>query len=200
MSSDPTNPFSAPYHDPKPNPYQSPDFTDQPQTYGGAPGVSDLNPSILTQQRVVAILMIVQGTMTTLMGLMLAVAAVAVPMMIEADMRRNNGFNGGPPPAEMRWFMLGIYGVMGLCALSAGLLQIYGGIQGIRLRNHTLGLVALGAGVLTVVTCYCFPTSLALLIYGLIIYFHDTTRRAFELAKQGHNFDAIMQMAQQRRY
>lgn len=204
MSADNPNPFSDPFNDPKPNPsapnpYQSPNFTDQP-AYSSGPGDGNwLNPAILTQQRVVAILMIVQGVMSSLMGVFLIVMAIALPIMIEMDQQRNN-FNGGGPPPEARWIILGIYGAIGLCNLIPGLLQVYAGIQGIRLRNHTLGVIALGAGALTIVSCYCFITSLALLIYGLIIYLHDTTRRAFELAKDGRTFDEIMRMAAERRY
>ena len=203
MSSDKANPFSDPFNDPKPNPfapnpYQSPEFADKPG-YGPDSGGSGLNPAILTQQRVVSILMIVQGVMSSLMGVFLVVMAIAIPIMIEMDQQRNN-FNGGGPPPEARWIILGIYGAIGLCNLIPGILQIYAGIQGIRLRNHTLGIIALGAGALTIVSCYCFITSLALLIYGLIIYLHDTTKRAFELAKDGRTFDEIMTMATQRRY
>ena len=194
MSSVPPNPFSE-FNEPKPNPYQSPDFAEKPPSFGG----NELSAAILTQQRVVAILMIVQGTLSTLMGIFLVVMAGVIPMMLEMD-RRNNGFNGGGPPPELRWIMTAAYGGMGLCALIPGGLQIYAGIQGIKLRKHTLGIVALGAGALTLMTCYCFPTSLALLIYGLIIYLHDTSRRAFQLAQEGHSYDAIMQMTMQRRY
>jgi hypothetical protein len=202
MSSDPPNPFSDPHNDPKPipfapNPYQSPDFADKPGYSGGGSG---LDSSILTQQRVVAILLIVQGTMSALMGLLLIGAAIAMPIVLAEEMRRNPGFNGNDPPVDPKWIILGIYGGMGLCNLCPGALQIYAGIQGIRLRNHTLGIVALASGALTITSCYCFITSLALLIYGLIIYLHDTTRKAFQLAKEGHSYDAIMQMAVQRRY
>lgn len=201
MPADPPNPFSDPYYDPKPdpfapNPYQSPDFADKP-SYAPGGGGNELNPSILTQQRVVAILLIVQGVMSALMGAFLIGMAVFIPIAMEMDQRNN--FNGGPPP-EARWIILGIYGGIGLCNLIPGLLQIYAGIQGIRLRNYTLGIVALGSGALTITSCYCFVTSLALLIYGLIVYLHDSTRRAFELAKEGKTFDEIMRMAAERRY
>lgn len=199
MSSSPPNPFSDPYGEPKPNPYQSPDFAEKP-AFANPGGGNELNSSILTQQRVVAILMIVQGSVSTLAGLFFAGIAVVVPMVLEMDQRNNNNFNGGGPPPELRWIMMAAYGAMSMCALIPGCLQIYAGIQGWKLRRHKFAIVALAAGVLTIMTCYCFPTSLALLIYGLIIYLHDTTKRAFQLAEEGRTFDEIMAMATQRRF
>lgn len=180
-----------------PNPYKSPDFSN-PIAGGASTSDADLNPSILTQQRVVAILMIIHGSMAVLIGLFYVGAAVMLPMMIAADMRRQNP--NGPNFEQMQWIFLALYGSMGLCGIIPGALQIYAGIQNLWLRGHTLGVVAISSGALTLGTCYCIPTGLALLIYGLIIYLHITTKRAFAMAKEGQTFDMIMQQALMRRY
>jgi len=175
------------------NPYQSPDFKDPPPQFGNAyPTQGGISASILTQQRVVAILMIVQGCMSLIMGLFFVGAAVLLPGMIAADMRRQGN---GPPIEQMQTVLLATYGVMAACGILPGLVQIVAGFQNIWLKGYTLGLIGLGSGMLSFGTCYCLPTALALLIYGLIIYFHETTRLAFQMASQGQTYDEIMRQA-----
>jgi hypothetical protein len=175
------------------NPYQSPDFKDLPQSSGGGystPG--GISASILTQQRVIAILMIVQGVLSLIMGVFFLGAAFLLPQMIAADMRRQGN---GPPVEQMQTIMLVAYGGMAACGILPGLLQIFAGFQNIWLKGYVLGLIGLGAGALSFGTCYCLPTALALLIYGLIIYFHETTRLAFQMASQGQTYDQIIRQA-----
>jgi hypothetical protein len=50
-----------------------------------------------------------------------------------------------------------------------GLLQLRAGYRLRSFRSRTLGLVALSAGVATVFGCYCAPTSIALLIWGVVV-------------------------------
>jgi hypothetical protein len=42
-------------------------------------------------------------------------------------------------------------------------------------------------GLLTLLTCYCFPTSLGLFIYGLIVLLNDSVKLGFELADRGYS-------------
>lgn len=181
------------------NPYQSPNFSDLPPQSGQAPTGFELNPSILTQQRVVAILMIIQGSMALLVGLFFVGAAAFVPTVLAADLQRQRPA-GGPPMEPFVWGLFAFYGGMGACGIIPGGLQIYAGIQNLWLKGHTLGVVAISAGVMSIGTCYCIPTALGLLIYGLIIYLNQTTKIAFQLAKEGQTFDSIMQLALTRRY
>jgi hypothetical protein len=177
------------------NPYQSPDFKDLPPQFGaGYSTPGGISASMLTQQRVVAILMIVQGTMSLIMGIVLAVIAAVIPAIIAADMKRQAA-QGGPPAEMMQTFMLTFYGAMAACGILAGLMQIIAGFQNIWLKGYVLGLIGLGSGVISFGTCYCLPTALALLIYGLIIYCHESTRLAFQLASPGQTNDEIMRQA-----
>ncbi len=179
-----------------PNPYQTPNFSDPPAGYIPPEMGNGLSPGILTQQRIVSILMIVHGTLCLLMGMMLLGMAFLLPARLAADMRRQ----GGAQPPNMEMILTVTYGVMALAAGGPGILQIYAGIQNFRLRGHLLGLIALGCGMFAMGSCYCLPTATALLVYGLIINLNDTTKRAFELAKQGHSYNEIMRMATQGRY
>jgi hypothetical protein len=199
MSSGPSNPFSDSNLDPKPspfspNPYQTPNFVEPVGVADG--GGIELSPSILTQQRVVTILMIVQGGLSSLMGVLVLVLAGIIPAMIEMG-QANNAGRGGPPPEFTRTMTIG-YVVVGVCNLLVGILQVCAGAFGIVLRGYTLGLVALVSGLLTITSCYCFPTSLALLVYGMIIYCHSTTRTAFQLAREGRTYNELMRLAAMR--
>jgi hypothetical protein len=177
------------------NPYQSPDFKDAPHAFNSGYSTSGgISASILTQQRVVAILMIVHGSLSLIMGLVLAAVAAIVPAMIAADLRRQ-AQPGGPPAEFMQTFLLSTYGVMAACGILAGLVQIVAGFQNIWLKGYVLGLVGLGSSVVSFGTCYCLPTAIALLIYGLIIYFHETTRLAFQMASQGQTYEEISRQA-----
>ncbi len=170
-----------------PNPYKSPDFKDLPVQSGG----STLSSSIIVQQRVVSCLMIVHGLLCCIVGGFLIVAAVVFPSMVAAQMQRQ----GGAQPPNMEMLLQVLYGTMGAAALIPGILQVIAGIQNFRLKNRVFGLVALGLGAFSVLTFYCAPTSIALLIYGLVIGLHDTTKRAYELAEEGKSYYDIHNLA-----
>ncbi len=88
-------------------------------------------------------------------------------------------------PAQVETILTVVYLSMGLVGLVAGILHIIAGIRNLSYRGRTLGIVALIAGGLSVGTIYCAPTTIGLMIYGLIVYFSADGRRAFELGEKG---------------
>ena len=42
-------------------------------------------------------------------------------------------------------------------------------------------------GMVSIMTCYCFPTSLALAIYGLVVLLSQPVKLAFDLGDQGYD-------------
>jgi hypothetical protein len=174
--------------------YPKPNSVDLPQSMPPGGGLSGV---YLVQQRVVAILLIVHGGMLLVMGFMLAMSAAVMPSIIAANAKNQLG----PPPSSTSITLLMItYGLMAAAGVIPGGLQIYAGIENLYLRGYVLGIVALGTGMVALGTCYCMPTATALLIYGLIIYTNDSVRRAFEMAKNGHNYDDILRMVIAKRY
>lgn len=180
MSLDPTNPF------------QSPNFTDQPTSQFVPVNSLGLSPAILTQQRVISILLIVHGSLTVLVGLFVIGMSLLVPAALSGQMAQRPRPAGAPATETV---VIIIYGVIATVALTTGVLQISGGICNLWLKNYGLGLAAIASCGLSIATCYCFPTGMALLIYGLIIYLNHSTKLAFNLAKQGHNFDSILTLS-----
>ncbi len=132
------------------------------------------------QIKIVAILMLVQGVLEILYGLMF----VAMGPVMLAVIANDPGTSAQPPPPA---WVAAIYPALGLPALIAGALKIWAGVLNLKHRGRTVGIVALFSGALTVFSCaiYCFPTTLALMVYGLIVYFDSDATRAFFLGEEG---------------
>ncbi|MGI8979375.1 MAG: hypothetical protein ACR2FY_09125 [Pirellulaceae bacterium] len=175
-----SNPYQSPSFDPK-------QFQDYPSPF---PPPQNTGFGWVQQVRVVAILNCVQGGLECLMGTFLVGMAVFVPIMIRMEQRNNPGINSAP--AGMEWIMVAVYGGIGGVVLIAGVLRIYAGLQNFRYRKRVLGIVSLVCGLASMIGCYCAPTSIALLIYGLIVYLHPAVQTAFEMGDKGTPADAIL--------
>lgn len=161
------------------NPYQSPVESSTP--FSGQPSMDPFRrPGLVHHVRVVAILMIVQGTLELLAGIGCGVMAVVMPkMMAQKGMPHSEA---ALPPEQFFWVL---YGGVAAVALLAAALHIVAGIQNLRFRGRTLGIVALAGGMLAVFTCYCFPTAVALGVYGLIVYLNAEAAEAFRMGDSG---------------
>jgi hypothetical protein len=140
---------------------------------------------------IVAILMIVQGCLETLMGLMLVAMGGFFPVMMQMEMQQQENRPQELPPEAMTWILLVVYGGLGLLTLVAAGLHIFAGIRNLKYRSRTLGLIALAGGMVTVFTCYCAPTSIALGVYGLVTYLNAEVTQAFALGESGRTRQEI---------
>ena len=186
----------SPFGDKNPfadNPYASPSL----QAGAGLGGPFEPLPrspgrGMVGHVPVVAILMIVQGALEALMGVGLVAMGGFFPAMMQMEMDRGQA---GPQPMSaetMSWMMLIIYGGMGLLVLIAAGLHIFAGIRNYKFRGRVLGLVALGGGMVTVMTCYCAPTAIALGVYGLITYLNPEVAQAFAMGKAKRSKEDIL--------
>jgi hypothetical protein len=179
------NPFSD-------NPYASPD----PQSAAlGGPGTG-VRPAAASQGMVkhvtvIAILMIVQGALETLMGLGLVAMGGLFPVMMQMEMQDVDPPPEMPPEA-MSWILLVVYGGLGVLTLIAAGLHIVAGIRNYSFRGRVLGMVALGGGMVTMFTCYCAPTAVALGVYGLVTYLNPEVAQAFALRESGKTREEIL--------
>jgi uncharacterized membrane protein HdeD (DUF308 family) len=179
------------------NPYQPPSFDptqfqDQPAfPPGSAYGYSNW----INQIRTFAILNSVQGILEVMFGLMASGAGIFFPLMTRMEEFKKAAAEGdGPPPEQMMWIAGGIYLTIGIFALTSGILRIVAGVQNYRLKGRMLGFVSLIVGMAPVFTCYCAPTAIALLVFGLIIYLDPAVKAAFNLVKQGRTADQVLAM------
>ena len=134
------------------------------------------------QIKIVAILLMVEGGLEALMGIFLCVMGPVMMAFMSASPPPATAGGGAPPPPEV---FGAIYIGMGAATLIAGILKVVGGIRNVALKSRTLGFVALGSSVLSLASCYCIPTALALGIYGLIVYVNERSAQAFKLVETG---------------
>jgi hypothetical protein len=136
---------------------------------------------MVPQVQVVSILMIVNGALSALMGLLFSALGPFMFVVMNADKR------GGPPANERAILEIVsiVYLVLGLLVLTAGLLNVIAGIRALHFRGRALAIVALFFNLVPVFTVYCAPTSLGVMIYGLIVFFNADVARAFRMAAEG---------------
>lgn len=176
------------------NPYASPELqSGQPGLGGPMPQYTRVpGQGMVRHVPIVAILMIVQGALETLMGLGLVGMGIFMPLMMQMEMEQQGRPPAGPSPEAMSWIFLAIYGGMGVVTLVAAILHIFAGIRNYKFRGRVFGLVALCGGMATVLTCYCAPTAIALFVYGLITYLNLEVKQAFAMGASGKKRDEIM--------
>jgi hypothetical protein len=178
-----SNPYLPPSFDPKQ--FQDQVYAAPPPGHVGAGGYG-----WVSQVRVVSVLNCVQGGLEICVGLFFVGIGFAAPFILELDAANNPGAK--PMPAEARWIMPLVYGGLGSPVLLAGLLRIYAGIQNYRFRGRILGITSYILGMASIFVCYCAPTGIAVLIYGLIVQLNPAVVAAFEMGKQGMTGDAIL--------
>lgn len=139
------------------NPYESPEWREPapPPT----PLVPHLNPGLVSHVRIVCILMMLQGALEIVLGAMFLLLAVLV---------------------ESIYFVVG-----GAPCLIAGAFHLYAGIVNFNFRSRMIGNAALILGLGSSLACFSAPTTLALTVYGLIVFFDKSVVFAFELGDEG---------------
>jgi hypothetical protein len=171
------------------NPYQSP----AAQAAAGQPAYTgaDTGYGSVSQVRTVAVLNGVQGALEIPMGLMWIAGGIFVPVMIQMEQQRNANRPPGPPE-EFLWIMTGMYLAFGTLTLVFGGLRIFAAVSNFRYRRRSLGIVSLCCGLVSLLTCYCAPTGLGILIYGLIVLLHPAVKAAFAMGEKGLTSDQIL--------
>ena len=157
------------------NPYESP--SDVRHEMSASPG-QPVATGLVGHVKVVAILMIVQAVLEILMGLLLIALGVFMNVIFEAQQMQVR-----QAPAPPVWIFTLIYGGLGILVLVSGILLLMAAIKNLKYRGRTLGIVALGCAAISLFTCYCAPTAIGLMIYGLIVYLNQDVARAFAAAE-----------------
>ena len=121
--------------------------------------------------------MIIQGSLVSLAGVFLLFLGPAMFSLSGSSHRAED--------EQVMTVIGGIYILIGGLLLGVGGLNIVAGIKNLKYRGRTLGITALSLGGLAIFGCYCAPTAIGLLIYGLIIYLNQDVSRAFAMGEQG---------------
>jgi hypothetical protein len=88
--------------------------------------------------------------------------------------------------------MSAIYIGWGVLIAVVGILNGIAGFRIMSLRGRALALVALFTNIVVVMTCYCGPTAIGMMIYGLIVLFQSDVARAFEAVGRGENPEDVV--------
>src|SRR5262245_19961516 len=105
---------------------------------------------------VVATLLIIEGALEILPGGVLTAFSMATAFGIARGSERL----GGIIPPELTFVVF----LLGPALFGAGVFKVLAGLRNLKVRDRTMGLIALGSCVVALPTCYCAPTALALLI------------------------------------
>ncbi len=174
------------------NPYETP-MDIEPSQGKNAEIPPAQQPGMVGQIRIVSILMMVQGSLDLLAGFGLIAMGVFTGVLMKDTFAQNPQLQqgDGPSPEVMANIMLFGYGGIGVVVLIIALLNLYAGYRNWQYKSRTLGIVALFTGLGTIFTCYCAPTSLALCIYGMIVYLNSSSTLAFRMGEDGFSGDQI---------
>jgi len=166
------------------NPYQSPNDYGLSGPHYGPSGASATNATMV-KVKVLAILMMVQGALEALLGLMLGGIGIVFYVAGEQIFRGQQQQQGLPRQAAPPEWMFLIYVVLGGALLVISALRIYAGICNLKFKGKLLGIIAISVGAVSSLTCYCAPTAIGLLIYGLIVYLDANVSQAFSECEAG---------------
>ena len=81
---------------------------------------------------------------------------------------------------------------MGAPVLISGILRIVAGYQNYQFKGRMLGFVSFILGMSSMLSCYCAPTAIGVLVYGLIIYLNPAVTAAFQMAREGRTGNEIL--------
>ena len=140
---------------------------------------------MVNQVTVIGILMIVNGSLATLLGTLIAIMG---PVMFSLFSQQ-----AAPMPQEAQQFMTVVsvfYVIYGSVIAIAGIMNIAGGISALRVRSRNFVITALFFNI-GALCSYCLPTSLGLMIWGLIVMFQSDVAHAFTLGASGYTADEI---------
>ena len=154
-----------------------------PSTSSG-PSSSSMPPGMVRHVAILAYLLIAQGVLEAFMGIALLVATFAgIGLLQSAAEQEGIQWSQTASTAYLLYANL-----LTILLLVVSALQIVAGMLNFRFRGRVLGIIALiTSSFASVLTCYCFPTAIALLVYGLITYLDPATKRAFAMGNSGRS-------------
>lgn len=133
----------------------------------------------VAQVPVFAILLAAHGVLLAGMG---AYFLIYTALFLLHGVSANDAIPTGEADGFISGMLFGAFGFIGAATLIVGILQLVAGLRLRTFRSRLLGFVALAAGLLTVISCYCAPSSIALLIWGAIVLRSPDVAARFDAA------------------
>lgn len=171
MSDDISDPFR------EPNPFAA---QDEPEYSTSGPAVQG-DFGMLSHMKPFGICMLVQAGLEILWALVCILIATVLPEFLSKLQQGPNR-----PPADFKEIMLIAYGSMGVVILGIAILRIFAALKVMQYQGRILAFVSLGSGMLSFLAgCYCLPTAIGLLVWGIIILINEPVKQAFEMRAAG---------------
>jgi hypothetical protein len=167
------------------NPYR--DYSQPGPTQDSAQ--PQLRSRLVRQVQVVAILLIVQGALEIVMGLLTGCTGGLFPVMMNAA---SEAGEAAPYDASFGTVAAVFYLVIAVLHFAAAGLHLAAGIRALRFRGRRLGMAAMIVGLITAPMMFCLPTALGLAIYGLIVFVNEAVVEAFKLGERRMKVDDIL--------
>lgn len=159
------------------NPYQPPNWSSDHFRDPAALAAS-IDRGLISHVPIIAMLLIAQGVCELIFG---SFGFGFLALVYWGPKKELEGMRG-----------LGLlFAAISVPCLIIGLLRIVSGLFNLHYRRRGLGIVALGVGLLTMLTGYCAPTGIALAIYGLIVYVNEPVILAFQMGDSGRPLSEI---------
>lgn len=157
---------------------------------------------MVPQVSVIGTLMIINGVLCIIYGIVLMALGPFMQQFFEMQGAQ------APPQAQQQMQqmqqMIHVFTVvnivLGAASALAGVMNIAGGIAAMRFRGRTFVIIALFFNIAALSTCYCAPTSLGLMIWGLIAMFQKDVADAFTLGASGLSAGEIKDRFSRRGY
>ncbi len=171
------------------NPYQSPANDDPAPLEILSDEEATFDPRTIGKAKYVpwvAILLLIHGALMFLAAIaLIVVITIMVPNITQQiekqqEAQRQQNPNGPQLTKEGTATMLyAMYGSVAAIVSVIGIIDIYAGIRNYGYHNRTLGIITLVLNMGSILTCWCAPLSIALMIFGMIIYLSPESDRAF---------------------
>lgn len=137
---------------------------------------------------VFSVFQVIVGMLEGMMAIFLIVYALFFPELLAQAMKQNAAA-GGNAQQMPEGFATGIFvylSVAGGVMILSAILRIVGGVRlGVYFKGRTLNFISLFWGLLSIASFYCACTSIPMMIFGLIVLLHPSTKYACQLASGG---------------
>ena len=130
------------------------------------------------------ILMLIHGVVLVLVSVLFLFGVGLLNIGLLSVPARAPAHPGDPPPEAVLAMADVVYAVMILGALVPGIMQIFGGYFVYNGRRYRFAMAALFAGLTSMCVCYCGPTAVGLLVFGLIVLLDNDVKQEFARRSQ----------------
>jgi hypothetical protein len=131
------------------------------------------------------------GHVPIVAGLLVGLGVMEIALAFVAALFSLVALNLPPEARTNNQMLFAMYAGVAVMLGGCGTIRVGAGLSNFRFKSRRLGIAALGIGLLPVFSGFCAPTSIAIAVYGLIVYLNDSVIAAFEMGNAGRSSSEI---------